>query len=202
MVTGLFGSSIGEKIGVDERIIIATVRQSDSALVNQGSVGDGIERKKRFSSGSSGFSTVVGPFSTTTAGRVIQNTDVLSGKEEGNDGVRETNVEGRLGGDIFEGSILSRLDLVNEHITRSITHLDTFVIVNNSVVSTGLRILERRLLASGSLNVDVVDGSNATTDGAGGGKTGVDDNEIFPSAESVVDLDIVERESGNGESKT
>lgn len=207
MVTGLLRSGIRQQVGVDEGEVVTSRSKTNGVLIDEGGVGDGVKTVGLVQRdvGDGGEGGVVGPL-TTTGLRPAQKTDVLSGVEEAHDGMRQANVERALGADVLEGSILSGLNLADKHIARSITHLDALIIVDNGVVSTGLRVLDGGLLGGGAKDVDIRGSGNTTSTGAtrttDNRGTGEDNDEFLPGTDVVVDLDVIEGESGDGESET
>lgn len=199
VVTSGLSNRVGEVEGMSESEVVRSASETDRVLIEEGrgtnGVGTGEEEKL-------GESSVVRLLETVLAGESILERNVASLEGEEDDGMRETNVERRARGNILEGSNLSLLDLVDKHITGSITHLNTLVVVNNSIVSKSLDILEAGLLSGGNhasggravLN-NVVNGNSSVA-------TGVNHNKLLPVTEVVGNLDVVEGESSNGESDT
>lgn len=149
---------------------------------------------------------VVGLVVTELAIELVLERNVLRLEGEDHNRVRKANVEARLGGHVLEWRGLCLLNLVDQDIARGITHLDTLVIVDDGVVSERLNVVEVGMFTS-SLgdesrrrsrivvldNIANVYGAIANT------KTGVNHNELFPVTEVVGDLNVIEREGGNGE---
>ena len=195
VVAGLIRSRVRHEVGMDEREVVAAGGKTTGVLVDQ------IGELNRVETGVGRLGRVVRPLATTAARVPSQKRNVLGGPSEHNDSVRKTNIEGGTSRDILERSVLSALDLVNKHITRGVTHLDTLIVVNDGVVSLSLRVTQSRLLVLGTEDVHIRAGSRTTgtwaIGAAGGGGTRVDDNKLLPLADHIVDVDLVERKSGN-----
>lgn len=113
--------------------------------------------------------------------------------------MRETKVEARAtGGDILEWRHLGLLNLVDKHIARGITHLDTLVIVNDSIVSICLDIAKLRLLVVLSDTIDI----GAQVGNGSRSRSGIDHDKLTPVTEVVGDLNVVERQGSHRESYT
>lgn len=202
VVASLIRDGVHQKIRVNQREVVRALSQTSGVLVDQRGEGNRVRGGLSVSVNTSGRqSSVVTPLATTRArGQVVQRR-VLSSEAEENNRVRQTNVEGGRGRDILEGSGLSALDLVNQNIARGVTHLNTLVVVNNSVVSERLRVNHAR--GRGSRSTALVD-NNIVDSGVREftERTVGNDDQLLPSAEGVVDLNVVERQSRNRQSNT
>lgn len=201
VITGVLGDGVGEVPGVGQGEVVRGVGKTDGVLIEQGSERDGVSGRDAEGRGEDrGQGSVVGPLHTITTLEGLSKRDVLGLVGEENDGMGETKIErGTTGGDVLERSNLGLLDLVDEDVTRSITHLNTLVIVDDSVVSIGLNVGEGGELVVLGDTVDI--GAHISNSHCAGG-TGVDDNELNPVTEVVGDLHVVERKGGNGEGNT
>lgn len=149
MVTSRLGDGVGEVPRVDEGEVVRSVSETDRVLIEERGEGDRVRRREEGRDETSvtedrGESGVVGLVVTISAGELGLERVVTGLEGEDDKGVREANVEAGARGEILEGDGLSLLDLVDEDIARGITHLDTLIVVDNSVVSIGLNIGEGR----------------------------------------------------------
>lgn len=189
--------------GVEERVVVTTLGDTSGVLVGQSRKVNGVivtTSRTRSGGGNGGTGGVVGPL--TVARALLEESRVLRVEAQHDKRVRKTNVKGRPGGHVLEGRVLSRLDLRDEHVTGSITHLDTLVVVDDGIVSVSRGIRQEGALRSRASNVNVADRGHTRARSGRRGHTGVDDHEILPATEGVVDLDLVEGQSGNGEGET
>lgn len=185
----LLGDGIRKEVGMNKTEVVRVAGESHSVFVHEGGVRDGVTTSRRDSTpnGNVGRGTVVRPV-TTTHSSLADERVVLGRPEHGDDGVRVSEIEGRLGRHVLEGGVLSALNLVNKDITRGITHLETLIIMNNSVVSMGVCIRQRNITTTDSGNIRGAGGNL----GGSTSVTGVDDDKLLPVTKNVVDSDIVE----------
>lgn len=197
VVTGVLGDRIGEIPRVGQREIVGRIGETNGVLIKQRSEGDGVGRGDAEGDGEdAGEGGVVGPLNTVDTGVLLGEGGVLGLVGEDHDRVRETKIESRAtGGDVLEGCHLGLLDLVDQDITRGITHLDALVVVDDRIVGIGLDIDESGglVVLRDTINVSAHIGSGDTTGGSG-----VDDDELGPVAEVIGDLNIVERQRRDG----
>jgi hypothetical protein len=200
MVSSLEGNDGSMVPRIDKRKVVAAhLRKPLSVFVDKGRLENGISSSgRREVNDSSGINNrrsggIVGPF--------ISVGDISDREEECLDRVRETDVVTRA--DISGRRKVclpgSSLDLFDKDITRSTTHLLTFLVRNDSVVSP-------------DLNIDKLGGGTAKESrsrgglvgiGSGSKKGGVSENKkLSPVPEGKGDTHLIVRESGSGKSNT
>ena len=192
MVPSLIRNCIRPDVGQSPHEVVRAHRKTSRVLVQEVGVGN------RVCTEAGRVGRVVGPVSLRGC--------VASCVAEQRDRVGQTEVETRRSRHILERSALDGLLLIDEHITRSITHLHTLIIVNDSIMGICLRIDERRSLSSLSVDSDLRIGTRSTgtraTRATDGKCATVEDDEVVELTEAVVDLDIIERQSGDWQSDT
>lgn len=108
------------------------------------------------------------------------------------------NIEAGSSRDVLEGGRLDRLHLVHGKIAGSLTHLASFILVNNSIVDPSLDVGQSRRVGAigGTIDVsnDIVDSDSLAS--------GIDHDQVLPVAEIIGDLDFVEGKSRNGQGET
>ncbi len=199
MVARLVGRRGAHQVGVDQREVIGTLRETSRRFVNQRDVGN------RVKTGIVGLGRVIGPLGTLDTTIDGSNRHVLGSEAEEDDRVGETNVEAGTGRDILEGRDLCLLDLRNQHITTVLTNLGTLILVDDCIVSIGRGVDNHGADRLTSLNHVRLGGRNTeastrqTTDRGG---SGIDNDEILPVTEGVVDANLIEGQRTSRESNT
>lgn len=192
VVAGLLGDRLVPVPRHNKAVIIRAIADTGSRLVHK------LGSLKRVKTGIGGLGGVVGPFAGSGA--------VPDGVEIANDGVRDTDINRDESVELrkIDGRLIDLLNLLDDHITGILTHLDTLVIVHNGVVAPSLDIGDGgsvRAVNEGEGGV-VAHLNNIVESGRVGANTHVQDEKILPPAETVVDLDVVERKGRDGKSQT
>ena len=185
--------------GLDEREVIDRhVGQTLGVLVVDRDLGESIGGGSGVERDTSGRGDrrgrrVVGPLGFV--GRVLES------KEESLDRVREMNVDaGRVAGAVH-GLRVVGLDLLDEEITRSLTHEFAFVVGDEGVLGPDLNVGESHV-GVGQIGRRGIGRHTTRASPARDGSDIVDDQEIGPVTEVEAEFHLVVRKSGRGESDT
>lgn len=87
---------------------------------------------------------------------------------------------------------------MDEHITGSITHFDTLIVVNNDIVSESFNVGKGGYL---SVLCDTINICTDVLDGSASGSR-VNHDQFFPVSEIICDFDVVEGSGRSGEGET
>ena len=201
VVTSALGDGIGKVPCVSKSKVVRVVGETHAVLIEQ------VSERDRVGTGGRGQnhlrqSGVVGLLMTVLTRELSLESNIPGLVGEAHNSVGHADVKARARGNVLEGSILSLLNLVNQDIARGITHLDTLVVVDHSVVSVGLNAIQlrRQIVLSNTGNVggeraNVVRAANQRS-------SGVNHHQLGKVAEVISDLHVIEGQSSNGQSDT
>lgn len=182
VVTSLIGDGGREVVRVDERVVVAAHGQTVGVLILQARERDGVKTSVVRLGG--------------VVGELTSGGGVAVCKEELHDRVRQTEVVALVTkGGVHRGGG-NHLGLLDRHVTRGITHLHALVVVDHNVLGVCLGVEHARGIRGGTHNADVGERCRVGTN------TGVNNQEVLCTAEAVVDADVVERKSSDGQSNT
>nr|WNL49737.1 hypothetical protein MarFTMF_221 [Marseillevirus sp.] len=192
VVASLLGNGLLPVPRHHKAVIVGTVADAGSRLVHK------LGSLKRVKTGIGRLGGVVGPLSRSGA--------IPDGVEVTNNGMRHADVDGDKSVELrkIDGRLVDLLHLLDDHVTGILTHLDALVVVHNGIVTPGLDVGDGgSVRAVNESESGVIRNLNNIVDGGRvGTNTHVQDEKVLPPAEAVVNLDVVEGESGHGKSET
>lgn len=204
VVTSGLGDRIGKVPGVDQGKVVRAIVEANRVLVKERGVANRIRWGRERGGEYRRERGVVRLIVTILALEEVLQRDVARLVGEEHNRMRETDVKARTARRVLEGGALGLLDLVDKDITRSITHLNSLVIVDDRVVSKGLHTAELGGSISGDTILILNYSSNVNGPAIVEGEnwSGVDHHQLFPVTEIIGDLDVIKGEGSHGERNT